>query len=35
MIFKTVEFKREKDSEWEKGFSIEKGEDLLLCSDGF
>lgn len=32
MVFKTVEFKREKDSEWEKGFSIEKGEDFI-CLD--
>jgi hypothetical protein len=33
MIFKTIEFKREKDSKWEKGYMIEQGDnDLFLGS---
>jgi len=32
MIFKTIEFKREKESNWQKGFFIEKGEDSI-CLD--
>jgi hypothetical protein len=32
MIFKSIEFKREKESDWENGFFIEKGEESI-CLD--